>query len=126
MYISQCQAPATAVAASDDRVDQIEGILSLMRDYSPKARGTPAMAELLISLYEQERLWGEMFEPYFLASIAYNAAGEGWTALKYARLAVEAGMLWPGPVDPEFKDMELMLNGPTTHWSWALRTHDVK
>jgi hypothetical protein len=79
------------------------------------------MAELLISLYEQERVSGNMFEPYSLASIAYNAVEDGWTALKYARLAVEAGRMFPGPAHPEVKDMESMIGGPRSHWSWALK-----
>lgn len=79
------------------------------------------MAELMISLYEQERLHGPIMEAYALAAIEYNGVGEPWTAQKYARLAVESGLLYGGPADTDVKEMEKLLKDPSAHWSWMLR-----
>lgn len=81
------------------------------------------MSELLVSLYEQERLHGPISEAYALAAIEFNGVGEPWTAQKYARLAVESGLIYGGPADTDVKEMEKLLKDPWAHWSWMLRTN---
>jgi hypothetical protein len=80
----------------------------------------PAMAELLVSLYEQERLSGSIAEGYKLAALCYASLGNEWLALKWAMKAVEAGLIYDGPRSPEVRDMQRMLDGPRNHWSWGL------
>ena len=80
------------------------------------------MAELLVSLYEQERMWGPIAEAYAFAALEYNGAGDPWTAQKFARLSVEAGLIYGGPHDDDVGQMEQLLKDPWEHWSWMLRT----
>lgn len=92
-----------------------------LEDYTNESLATPEMADLLVSMYHQERLYGPIAEPYKFAAIEYNAVGDIWTAQKYARLAVEAGILYAGPWDKDVKSMELLLKDPEAHWSYMLR-----
>ena len=55
------------------------------------------------------------------AALEYNAAGEPWTAIKYARLAVERGMQVVGPKDADVLEMAKMAEDPWAHWSWMKR-----
>lgn len=80
------------------------------------------MAELLISLYQQERLWQMLYEAYTFAALEYNGVGEPWTATKYARLAVQHGLAGGGPNDSDVREMTALARNPWEHWSWMLRT----
>uniref|UniRef100_L2FN00 Lysine methyltransferase n=1 Tax=Colletotrichum fructicola (strain Nara gc5) TaxID=1213859 RepID=L2FN00_COLFN len=106
--------------ASDLRIEQIALLREEFNDYTPASRATPQMAELLISLYEQEHNWSLLSEAYTLAAIEYN--GEPWLATKYARLAIEYGLttLWEGHGD--VIEMSKLAEDPWAHWSWMLRT----
>ncbi|KAL2164165.1 hypothetical protein VTH06DRAFT_3379 [Thermothelomyces fergusii] len=84
-------------------------------------RACPAMAELLVALYEMERLWGMMHEAYVLAALEYNGAGDPWTAVKYARLALEWGIPMVGEADEDLEDMKELASDPQRHWSWRRR-----
>jgi hypothetical protein len=110
------------VASSDDRLDQIAELGPELRKYRSDSRATPQMAELLISLYEQEGLWGMMYEAYKYAAIEYNGVGEPWTATKYARLAIEYGIYSVGEKDEDVADMDELATDPWNHWSWMFRT----
>lgn len=79
------------------------------------------MAELVVSLYDQERMWGPIAEAYALAAIEYNGVGDAWTAMRFARKAVEAGLLYGGPGDEDVRVMQELLRDPWGHWSWMLR-----
>ncbi|TDZ18390.1 SET domain-containing protein 5 [Colletotrichum sidae] len=108
--------------ASDARIEQIASLREEFNDYTPASRATPEMAELLISLYEQEHNWSLLSEAYTLAAIEYNGIGEPWLATKYARLAIEYGLttLWEGHGD--VVEMTKLAEDPWSHWSWMLRT----
>lgn len=108
--------------ASDLRIEQIALLREEFNDYTPASRATPQMAELLISLYEQEHNWSLLSEAYTLAAIEYNGIGEPWLATKYARLAIEYGLttLWEGHGD--VIEMSKLAEDPWAHWSWMLRT----
>ncbi|KAF6807289.1 hypothetical protein CSOJ01_08258 [Colletotrichum sojae] len=108
--------------ASDARIEQIAALREEFNDYTPASRATPQMAELLISLYEQEHNWSLLSEAYTLAAIEYNGVGEPWLATKYARLAIEYGLttLWEGHGD--VVEMTKLAEDPWSHWSWMLRT----
>src|ERR1700712_4822534 len=55
---SSCTATSAVASASDDRIAQIHELRGELEDYSTESRGSTQMAELLVSLYEQERMWG--------------------------------------------------------------------
>ncbi|KAI1337883.1 hypothetical protein F5Y15DRAFT_425587 [Xylariaceae sp. FL0016] len=121
---SLCTAPRHQTAASDARIAQIAELTAHLRDSSSSSASSspsPQMAELLVSLYEQERLWGSIHEAYAQAAVAYSAVGEAWMAVKYARLAVQRGLAAKGPRDGEVGDMEGLAEDPGGHWSWGIR-----
>lgn len=102
------------------------------------------MGELMVSLYEQERLWSSMYEAYTYAALEYNGAGEPWMASKCklfsslslssnqsvanmrksidARLAIQHGLAAGGPRDSDVLAMSDLVRDPWAHWSWMLRT----
>lgn len=116
-----CTASKSVVASSDDRLRQIHELRPEFNKYRSESRATPQMAELLISLYEQEKLWGMMEEAYRYAAIEWNGVGEPWTATKYARLAIEYGIYGSGEKDGDVADMDELATDPWSHWSWMLR-----
>jgi hypothetical protein len=118
---SQCTAQSAISSASDSRIDKIARIRDNLEDYSPESVASPEMADLLISLYEQERMWGPIAEAYSYAALEYNGAGDAFIAQKYAHLAVEVGLVYGGPHDTDVKEMEQLLKDPKAHWSWKLR-----
>ncbi|ETS76754.1 hypothetical protein PFICI_12141 [Pestalotiopsis fici W106-1] len=119
---SACMQNRDMTAASDARIHQILEIRKQLREWAPSSQATPAMAELMISLYEQERLWTMLYEAYTYAAIEYNGAGEPWAATKYARLAVQRGLASGGPNHSDVHEMEALARNPWEHWSWMLRT----
>jgi hypothetical protein len=80
------------------------------------------MAELLVSLYEQERLWGPINEAYGHAAIEFNAVGKTVAAERYASLAFEAGLIYRGGQHKDVMDMKTLLYSPRAHWSWKFRS----
>jgi hypothetical protein len=117
-----CTSSKFVIASSDDRLRQIEELSPELANHRADSRATPQMAELLISLYEQEKLWGMMYQAYKYAAIEWNGVGEPWTATKYARLAVEYGIYSSGEKDGDVADMDSLATDPWSHWSWMLRT----
>ncbi|OHF03759.1 hypothetical protein CORC01_01078 [Colletotrichum orchidophilum] len=109
--------------ASDKRITQAHSLLEELKDYSAESHATPQMAELLISLYDQEHNWSFLSEAYMLAAIEYNGVGEPWLATKYARLAIDAGLLSLWEDHRHVKDMEDLAGDPWSHWSWMMRKH---
>ncbi|KAK8139326.1 lysine methyltransferase [Apiospora sp. TS-2023a] len=119
---SLCAQNEHATAASDARIAQIEQLRKQFRDYEPSSQATPGMGELMVSLFEQERLWSSMYEAYTYAALEYNGAGEPWIASKYARLAIQHGLAAGGPRDSDVLAMKDLVKDPWAHWSWMLRT----
>lgn len=107
---------------SDSRLEQIAELRKEFHDYTPSSRATPQMAELMVSLYQQERLDLMLYEAFTYAAIEYNGVGEPWMATKYARLAVEYGLASVGPKDNDVIEMDNLVLDPFKHWSWMLRT----
>ncbi len=79
------------------------------------------MAELVVALYEMEGLWGVMHEAYTLAALEFNAVGEPWTAVKYARLGLEWGVPMLGEGDADVAALRELAEDPWGHWSWERR-----
>ena len=119
---SLCKQRADMAAASDERIRQIKRIRRQLENYEGGSSATPQMADLMVSLYEQERLSGSIYEAYTCAAIEWNGAGEPWQAVRYARLAIEAGLASAGPKDRDVIEMTKLADNPWAHWSWMLRT----
>jgi hypothetical protein len=108
--------------SSDARIRQIEDLRGELGDWGASSRATPQMAELLVSLLEQERVWGLLGEAHAYAAVEHNGAGDAWTALRYAHLAVEEGLtLMRGKEDSDVRDMKSLIEDPWGHWSWMAR-----
>lgn len=84
-------------------------------DCTSISNASAGMMELLLSLYEQEKLWGPIYEAYQFAAIEFNGVVDVWRAEKYARLALEAALAYGGPPHVEAKDLEVFLDGPEDH-----------
>lgn len=119
---SLCTQRSDMTSASDERIRQIKRIRRQLENYEPGSSATPEMADLFVSLYEQERLSGSIYEAYTFAAIEWNGAGEPWKAVRYARLAIEAGLASAGPKDRDVNEMIRLADNPWAHWSWMLRT----
>ncbi|KAI4591634.1 hypothetical protein KJ359_012751 [Pestalotiopsis sp. 9143b] len=118
---SACTQNKHMTAASDARIQQIHEIRKQLREWEPGSQATPALAELLVSLYDQERLWTMLYEAYTYAAIEHNGVGEPWTASRYARLAIQRGLASGGPGHSDVAEMEALARDPWGHWSWMLR-----
>ncbi|KAJ4391886.1 SET domain-containing protein 5 [Gnomoniopsis smithogilvyi] len=119
---SLCTQRPELTAASDQRIKQIKKIRKQLEVYSTESAATPQMADLFVSLYEQERLDGSIHEAYAFAAIEWNGVGEPWQAVRYARLAIEYGLAAVGPRDQDVIEMKSLTEDPWAHWSWMLRT----
>jgi len=75
-------------------------------DDSDAIKARTSKAELLISLYEQEELWGPIHEAYQVAAWELKNSGDVWAAERYARLALETGMVYRGSGHREVVEME--------------------
>lgn len=122
---SACTLPNFLARESDRRLAIIEQLGEELSDWSEESNATPAKAEILISLSQQERLFGFMAFPYRLAALAYNAVGDSDMAAKYALLAVEAAFLEDGEHHDDTLATIELLEGLENHWSWGRRLKAV-
>lgn len=112
---------------SDSRIAQIQDLRDLLQDWGADSTTTgsiqpiPAVAELLITLYTLERLYTTLHEAYTLAALAYSAVGDEWTAIKYARMAIEYGTPMVGAEDEDIQEMGRLVRDVRGHWSWMRR-----
>ncbi|KAL6710143.1 hypothetical protein ACN47E_009934 [Coniothyrium glycines] len=118
---SSCTAHPAMVAESDSRLQQIQSLTKLLDDWSAKSHATPEAAELLISLYEQERLYASLATAYKHAAEVYSSFGKKFEAIKYARLSTEMSILDKGFADSDVAEMKKMSANPTMSWSWRKR-----
>lgn len=119
---SLCQQKDHVARESDSRLKQILELRTDFHDYTTASRATPQMGELMVSLYNQERLDLLKYEAHTYAAIEWNGVGEPWLATKHARLAVEHGLPSVGPADNDVVEMQALIKDPFKHWSWMLRT----
>jgi hypothetical protein len=115
---SRCTQPRIFTDASDERLELIEELTEKLSDHSANRTATVGDAELLLSLYRQERLDGPIAEGYAHASLEENFVGNREGAMKYAALAVESGLLYGGPKDEDVESMRRLWQSPEEHWSW--------
>ncbi|KAF2123244.1 hypothetical protein BDV96DRAFT_608887 [Lophiotrema nucula] len=118
---SSCSAHPELVSQSDDRIQQMRDIASALDDWTPTSTATPEAAELLISLYEQERLYASLGVAYKHAAETYASFGDKWNAMKFARLSAEYEVLDKGFGDVDVGAMRKMAEDPEMTWSWKKR-----
>ncbi|KAH7069627.1 hypothetical protein BKA63DRAFT_535816 [Paraphoma chrysanthemicola] len=118
---SACTANPSLTAESDSRLYQITELARILDNWTPSSRATPEVAELLVSLYEQERLDASLATAYKYAAEVYSSFGKKWEAMKYARLSVELSMLDKGFRDGDVREMQKMTTSPEMTWSWKKR-----
>jgi hypothetical protein len=119
---STCTAHPALAAESDARLEQIASLQSdILNDWTESSSATPATAELLISLYKQERLDASLATAYQHAAEVYSSFGMKWEAVRYARLSVDMSMLDKGWGDKDVAEMKKMIAEPEKSWSWKKR-----
>jgi hypothetical protein len=113
--------------ASDERIKTIWELTEYLQNWEPcrDCKATPEMAEWLVSLYEQERLYSWIADAYVLAALAYNAVGSEWMAAKYAMKALEVGIIHLGPRAADVREMGELVRATREHWSWMARKRDT-
>jgi len=121
---SACSRAERDSAESDARVAQITALHTVLEDYGADSNASPEMAEELVQLYERERLEAPMAIAYGLAAVEYAGVGDEHGAMRNARLAIEAGLLFAGPEYVEASGMTEMLKDPKSHWSWMWRARN--
>ncbi|KAK2591723.1 hypothetical protein QQS21_010577 [Conoideocrella luteorostrata] len=114
---SQCSASAHLSQASDRRLSQIVDLSERLEDGGWE-NASPEMAEALVSLYEQERLYASGSESYTYAALTYCAEGKLGPTIKYAHLAVEYGILDNGFHDVDVEDMRELADAPEKQDCW--------
>ncbi|KAF2654843.1 SET domain-containing protein [Lophiostoma macrostomum CBS 122681] len=118
---SSCSAHPALVAESDARIAQMGELAEALDDWSSESSATPEMAEALISLFEQERLFAGLGTPYKHAAEVYASFGDRWNAVRYARLSAEVNLLDKGFSDVDVLEMRRMARDPELSWSWKKR-----
>ncbi|KAF2463798.1 SET domain-containing protein [Lindgomyces ingoldianus] len=118
---SSCRAHPALTAESDARLLQIEELEGTLDDWSTESTATPEMAEALISLMVQERLYASLGTAYRLAAMAYSSFGDKWNAVRYARLSVEYLALDKGFREGDVYAMKQLATDPEMQWSWRKR-----
>jgi hypothetical protein len=113
---SLCSQEPSQQAASDYRIQLIQELKNSFADWNSDTISMPEMAELLVSLYEQERLHGWLGDAYETAALAWNIAGEEWKARRYAALAVQY-QAFANRKDKKDYDMIGLLKSPEAHWT---------
>ncbi|KAI8245203.1 SET domain-containing protein 5 [Colletotrichum sp. SAR 10_99] len=118
---NQCSLPPPLVRDSDNRLYRMWQIEQDLSNWNfPNFEED--MIELLITLYEQERLdESHGYEAYRLAGLNYNSIKNKEKAAEYAKKAVEQLLLEKGPEAKELADMRALAHRPDQHWSWGKR-----
>jgi hypothetical protein len=123
---SACTAHPSLTNESDARLRTIEVLTMVLNDWSSESQIVPEMAELIISLFQQERLEASLATAYKHAAEVYSSFGKRWEAMKYATLSVEMSMLDKGFRHEDVREMGRMASQPELTWSWKKRVKDTK
>ncbi|TGJ81252.1 hypothetical protein E0Z10_g7516 [Xylaria hypoxylon] len=121
----RCSANATQTAESDENVAEILRLWKELDNYSASSHATPAMAERLISLYNEEGLQSRVQEAHYRAAVEWIGIGEIEKASEHAALCVKYGTLFKGPGRPFIEKMNQLLDNPTSHPHWMFRSKHV-
>jgi hypothetical protein len=107
--------PETLIKESDARISLIQ---SLSIEFDGFEQGELpiedmiAKAKLLVSLYEQERLWLMIEQAYRILALSYVKAGRTWNAMKWIMKATDAYILSEGTRNTMINDIERMIRKP--------------
>lgn len=124
---AQCMLPPALANASDHRlwrIWEVENSLWLgeeaeMGEHRKGKGDVLDRVELLLSLYQQERLLDSHGAvAYKTAALNYNALGRKTLAVKYSLLALEAFIVEDGASSGGTRDVLALLDDPERHWSW--------
>jgi hypothetical protein len=118
---SACSAHPLLVEESDARLAQIVQVQNVLNDWTNTSSATPAIAELLVSLFEQERLDAGLATAYQHAAEVYSSFGMKWEAVRYARKSLELTLLDKGWADQDVAATQKMARHPESTWSWNRR-----
>jgi hypothetical protein len=113
---SLCSSSEEEVESSNSRLSRISQLQKHLADWTFASEATPAMAEELISLYEEESLHAARATGHTLAVLAYNGIGDAKSAERHAKLALDSGMVSSG-TDNEEEGMTKLLEDPGEPWS---------
>jgi hypothetical protein len=80
-----------------------------------------AQAELLVELYEIERLDAGIADGHRIAALGYSSVGREWEAKRWAVKALEGLVIGEGPGHRETRDMRRLVKQGRGHWSWRGR-----
>lgn len=118
---NHCSLPPPLIRDSDNRLYRMWQIEQDLSNWNfPNFEED--MIELLITLYEQERLdESHGYEAYRLTGLNYNSIKNKEKAAEYAKKAVEQLLLEKGPEAKELTDMRALAHRPDQHWSWGKR-----
>lgn len=119
---SLCAAPSWVHQASDDRIALIEQLETELNDLATNRSATPATAEMLISLHQQERLDGVVGDAYMYAAFEYAYLGNKRAAQKFAALSLEHMAVWRGTQHHYYQAMLRLLYFPENEKSWKYFT----
>lgn len=81
------------------------------------------MAELLVSLYEQEGLVPYVSKAYAIAAPEWNSTGHEYQARSWAYRSIKAGIMSGegAGVEEYLQEIQALLDGARKHWSWKYR-----
>ncbi|KUJ13160.1 SET domain-containing protein [Mollisia scopiformis] len=118
---SLCSRSNAEINHSDSRIRKINTLQTQLSDWTENSIATPAMAEDLLLLYEEEHIHAAKGIGHMLAALAYNAEGDISLAKKHAKLALESGVVTDGSKEADENDLEAMRKSPKSHWSYLVR-----
>src|ERR1700760_992909 len=81
---SVCRKPTAQIEHSDKRLRMIKVLKDLLNDWTEDRPDRAKMAELMIELYQQERLYIGIATAYEAAAYAYSVMGDEYNTMLYA------------------------------------------
>lgn len=116
---SQCSLRDDLASQSDQRLVEIRELERQLMDFSFKV--TSKMIDRFLKLHAEERLESKLAGTYTTAAMNYNLLGRKKEAVKYAKLAVEAGEIEYGAAAADIESMRGLAANPTKHFTWRGR-----
>ncbi|GAB0138347.1 hypothetical protein EsDP_00006583 [Epichloe bromicola] len=118
---SACELPEAERRDSDRSIGLIREYTRELQDWTDQSRGTPGLAERLVRLYREERLYTDVADAFQLAAWAYGAVRDRYNALRMASCAVGYGLTAWREMGIRINDTLLFMMDPEAHWTWGKR-----
>lgn len=115
-----CMMAEDEIRASDARLYEIDEIEAELGNFA-STKVSVGMVERLLEVYELERLDVKVHGAYVLAALNYNLFGDAKKAKKYAKLAIETGIVEFGPDADDVAAMRELARDPKAHFTWRKR-----